>query len=109
LSNQFSVNAALDAIAESIDDRYGVLLKRGSLEVGYYKPDGVDPQHPHEQDEIYVVQSGNGNFVLGNQHQSFEAGDALFVPAGVAHRFEDFSSDFAAWVIFYGPEGGEQV
>ena len=27
--------------------------------------------------------------------------------AGVEHRFEDFSADFATWVFFYGPEGGE--
>jgi hypothetical protein len=31
----------------------------------------------------------------------------LFVPAGQIHRFENFSSDFAVWVVFYGPEGGE--
>jgi hypothetical protein len=24
-----------------------------------------------------------------------------------AHRFEPFSPDFAVWVFFYGPEGGE--
>jgi hypothetical protein len=30
------------------------------------------------------------------------------VAAGVQHRFEEFSDDFATWVIFYGPEGGEQ-
>ena len=27
--------------------------------------------------------------------------------AGVEHRFENFSDDFAVWVFFYGPEGGE--
>ena len=37
-----------------------------------------------------------------------ETGEALFVPAGVEHRFEDFTDDFAAWVVFYGPEGGER-
>jgi hypothetical protein len=26
----------------------------------------------------------------------------------VVHRFEDFSDDFCTWVMFYGPEGGEQ-
>jgi hypothetical protein len=31
----------------------------------------------------------------------------LFVPAGVEHRFEDFSDDFAVWVVFWGPDGGE--
>lgn len=34
-------------------------------------------------------------------------GDLLFVPAGVVHRFEEFTDDFATWVMFYGPEGGE--
>ena len=24
------------------------------------------------------------------------------------HRFKNFSEDFAIWVLFYGPEGGEQ-
>lgn len=23
------------------------------------------------------------------------------------HRFIEFSDDFATWVLFYGPEGGE--
>jgi uncharacterized RmlC-like cupin family protein len=36
------------------------------------------------------------------------SGDVLFVRAGVKHKFENFSDDFATWVIFYGPEGGER-
>jgi mannose-6-phosphate isomerase-like protein (cupin superfamily) len=35
-------------------------------------------------------------------------GDALFVPATMKHHFENFSEDFATWVIFYGKEGGEK-
>lgn len=102
-----TIEHALQSIAASTDDDYGVLLEHGTLELGYYKPDGVDPQQPHEQDEVYVVQSGSGRFLLGNTEQAFEAGEALFVPAGVEHRFIEFSDDFAAWVIFYGPPGGE--
>ena len=33
----------------------------------------------------------------------------LFVAAKVEHRFESFSDDFATWVVFYGPRGGEQT
>ena len=30
-------------------------------------------------------------------------GDLLFAAAHVAHGFEDFSEDFAIWIVFYGP------
>jgi mannose-6-phosphate isomerase-like protein (cupin superfamily) len=54
-----------------------------------------------------VVISGSGHFTNGGLRTPFGPGDLLFVPAGVEHRFQDFSEDFAIWVIFYGPEGGE--
>lgn len=85
------------------------LFEHGSLEVEYYKPDKVDNQKPHDRDEIYVVISGTGFFVNGDQRHVFEAGQVLFVPAGVVHRFEDFTEDFATWVFFYGPVGGEKT
>ncbi len=107
MTNRYTVDRALELVRNSDDERYGVLLERGTLELGYYKPKETDPQQPHTQDEIYVVQSGSGVFVNGDSRQPFEAGEALFVAAGVTHRFESFSDDFAAWVIFYGPEGGE--
>lgn len=43
----------------------------------------------------------------GGERRPSEAQDAIFVEAGVEHRFEDFSDDFSAWVIFWGPDGGE--
>ena len=50
---------------------------------------------------------GSGQFRNGGGRHPFGPGDLLFVPAGVVHRFEDFSDDLAVWVFFYGPEGGE--
>ena len=107
MNRQFTVNQALDLVSASQDKAYGILLEHGTLELGYYKPDGVDPQNPHDRDEVYIVQSGSGCFVVEKNRQPFQTGDALFVPAFVVHRFEDFTDDFAAWVIFYGPTGGE--
>lgn len=89
--------------------RFVTLLRRGSLSVELYAPRGHDPQQPHKQDELYVVMSGSGEFFNGGARHPFGPGDVLFVPAGVEHRFENFSDDFQTWVIFYGPEGGEQV
>ena len=95
------------AAGESVDGLYAVMLENGSMELGYYRPKGIDEQSPHDQDEIYVVQTGTGTLVRGGEKIIFEPGDALFVAAGVEHHFVDFSDDFGAWVIFYGPPGGE--
>jgi len=100
-----------DAAATPLPEgrRSAEVLRHGSLEVRYYAPQGVDPQTPHSRDEVYVVASGSGHFVRGVERIAFESGDLLFVPAGMEHRFEDFSADLALWVMFYGPEGGERV
>ena len=83
------------------------VFAHGSLSVEIYKPVGEDLQTPHRRDEIYVVISGTGIFLNGDSRKPFVRGEMLFVPAGVVHRFEDFTDDFATWVFFYGPEGGE--
>jgi len=83
------------------------LMRHGSMVLRYYAPKGSDPQTPHEQDEIYIVASGRGTFACAGKQVNFGPGDALFAPAGAAHRFESFSADFGTWVVFYGPKGGE--
>ncbi len=88
-------------------DRYFIALTRGTLEVGVYAPEGTDPQQPHDRDECYVILEGKGRFQMGDETVPFQAGDFLFVPAGVPHRFLDFDKSFKTWVMFYGPEGGE--
>jgi mannose-6-phosphate isomerase-like protein (cupin superfamily) len=107
MSNRFTIENALELVVASDDKAYGVLLRHGTMELGFYSPDGRDPQEPHSQDEIYIVMSGSGFFVNGDERRRFEAGEALFVAAGVEHRFEGFSDDIAAWVVFNGPQGGE--
>lgn len=100
-----------------------LMLANGSMELRWFSPKRADPQIPHDRDEVYIVASGTGVFmravescpfddtvlpIQGEERVTFGPGDALFVAAGTVHRFEDFSDDFAAWVIFYGPEGGER-
>lgn len=88
-------------------EQFAAMLEHGSLTVEIYAPRGSDPQSPHTRDEVYVVVQGSGEFINGASREPFGSGDLLFVPAGVEHRFINFTEDFVVWVIFYGPEGGE--
>ena len=100
-----------DALAKLPDQdsrRFVTLFTHGSLEVELYAPRGFDPQKPHTRDEVYIVVAGHGEYVCEGARQKFEPGDFLFAAAGEAHWFERFSDDLAVWVLFYGPEGGEE-
>ena len=88
-------------------ERFVQAMAHGTMSVELYAPDGVDPQQPHSQDELYFIQTGMGEFVLQGERCRFEPGAAFFVPAGAEHRFENFSPDFSTWVVFWGPQGGE--
>ena len=105
--DRLAPEAALDALHDVKGRTFVELFKHGSLSVEIYQPKGKDLQKPHSRDEVYVVISGRGWFMNGDTRRPFEPGELLFVPAGIVHRFEDFSEDFSTWVIFYGPEGGE--
>jgi mannose-6-phosphate isomerase-like protein (cupin superfamily) len=104
-----------EAVAAPLEPgrRSSLLMKHGTMTLRYYAPKGTDPQTPHTQDEIYIVETGRGTVVSGPSEDKldrrpFGPGDAIFVPAGHVHRFVDFSSDFGTWVVFWGPEGGEK-
>lgn len=84
------------------------IFQHGTLDVELYTPQGSDPQKPHDRDEVYLVARGHGMFFDGQQRHRVEAGSFIFVAAGQPHRFEDFSSDIAIWVFFYGVKGGEK-
>jgi mannose-6-phosphate isomerase-like protein (cupin superfamily) len=100
--------AAAAALAPNEAGRLSArIFGHGTLEVRWYAPKGEDRQVPHTRDEAYVVVSGSGWYRCGGERARFAPGDLLFAPAGAPHRFEEFTEDFATWVIFYGPEGGE--
>ncbi|MBC7850823.1 MAG: cupin domain-containing protein [Chitinophagaceae bacterium] len=87
--------------------RFTVVMKHGTMSVEYYAPRFKDLQTPHPQDELYIIAAGKALFIREEKKITCRAGDVLFVPAGTMHKFENFSDDFATWVIFYGPESGE--
>jgi mannose-6-phosphate isomerase-like protein (cupin superfamily) len=104
---KITLGEALDRLPGPQGERSVGVFEHGSLVVKLYAPRGEDDQTPHSRDEVYVVAQGGAEFVCGEERQACGLHDVLFAAAGVAHRFEKFSEDFAVWVFFYGPEGGE--
>ena len=102
-----SLGEALEQLPGPNGEHSVVLFEHGSLLVKISAPSGTNQQQPHSRDEVYIIARGTGEFVHGDTRVSFEAGDFLFVAAGEPHHFENFTDDFAVWVLFYGPEGGE--
>lgn len=105
---KFSPDEALRKLLQENEFPFTVLLRHGTLTLEYFAPQELDTQSPHKQDEIYVIIKGHSRFYLNGERVSCKPGDVLFVPAGMEHFFENFSDDFATWVIFFGPEGGEK-
>ena len=108
LPGHLGVAEALKRLEAAEGQRSIGLFEHGTLMAKMYAPRGVDPQRPHTRDEIYVVAAGSGSFELNGTREPFAVGDVLFAPAGLPHKFIDFSDDLAVWVFFYGPEGGER-
>jgi quercetin dioxygenase-like cupin family protein len=106
MDGRMTLQMGMQQLSKSGKD-HTLVFNHGSLDVEYYKPEKIDHQTPHIRDEVYVIASGSGFFVKGGDRQPFEAGEVIFVPAYVEHVFEDFTEDFATWVFFFGPEGGE--
>jgi mannose-6-phosphate isomerase-like protein (cupin superfamily) len=105
--HQLTVSEGLARLPGPDGERFVELFQHGTLSVELYAPRGHDPQSPHSRDEAYAVVRGSGQFRNGPERHRFGPGDVLFVPAGVDHRFEEFTDDLVVWVFFYGPEGGE--
>jgi mannose-6-phosphate isomerase-like protein (cupin superfamily) len=91
-----------------LDRQFTYPIRHGTMRAGVYAPQGEDDQTPHGQDELYIVAAGHAAFVKAGERIAVKAQDLLFVEAGAEHRFEAMSPDFATWVVFWGPQGGEQ-
>jgi mannose-6-phosphate isomerase-like protein (cupin superfamily) len=102
-----ALEAAKEQLAGESAKVYTQLMKHGTMQLEYFAPQVEDTQTPHLQDELYIIVSGSSDFMLEDKVISCAAGDALFVPAGMEHRFIHFTADFATWVVFYGKQGGE--
>ena len=76
----------------------------GDLEVRFTPRPTKGMQAPHLRDELYFVASGTARYRADDMVSDVGPGDLLFAAAHIVHGFEDFSDDFAIWIVFYGPQ-----
>ena len=104
----------LDRIMGSLEEtpegkRFHYPIRHGSMRVGVYAPKAPhDPQIAARPGRALHRDRGPGHVREGRRAARRSApGDVIFVEAGATHRFEEFGDDFATWVVFWGPKGGE--
>lgn len=85
---------------------YEIVHDSVGLEVGVYVLVAPEPdrQQPHEDDEIYIGLEGRGVLEVGDESVPIDVGQAIFVEAGVEHRFTAYEQ-LAVLVIFERARG----
>lgn len=98
---QITLEDAIARLGKQRQQIFTDLMKKGTMQVQYYAPEKTRVLQPRQQDEIFVIASGFTTFYRNGERLSCRAGDVLFVPAGMEHRFENYTDDFATWVVLY--------
>jgi mannose-6-phosphate isomerase-like protein (cupin superfamily) len=77
-------------------------LRVPSLSTGIYRlsAGSVDPQKPHNEDEIYYVISGESSFTCEGKTIPVRAGTTIYVAAKAEHRFHAITEDLTILVLF---------
>lgn len=80
---------------------YEIVHTSPGLKVGIYVLVAPEPDHQeaHQDDELYVVLEGRGVLTIEGEPIAVKEGKAVFVPAGVDHRFTGYEG-LSVLVIF---------
>jgi mannose-6-phosphate isomerase-like protein (cupin superfamily) len=101
-SHAFEVEAVRRRL-EAGNGGYEVVHTSAGLEIGVYVLVAPEPdrQQPHDDDEVYVVLSGEGVLTVEGEAIPVTEGQAIFVPAGAEHQFTGYEG-LSVLVIFAG-------
>jgi mannose-6-phosphate isomerase-like protein (cupin superfamily) len=96
----------LEAERAANDGAYLQFLRERNMSVGLYALDAgqLDPQLPHQQDEVYFVVSGRADITVGTETTQVGRGSVIYVPAGVPHKFHHIAESLRVLVVFSPPE-----
>lgn len=81
---------------------YLEFLRQPSMSVGVYclPAGGIDPQQPHEQDELYYILHGRGRISVADEDRVVQPGTLVFVGKQVEHRFHSITEALQILVFF---------
>jgi quercetin dioxygenase-like cupin family protein len=90
---------------------YREFLRTAVMSAGLYRlpAGGPDRQGIHHEDELYLVLGGRATVTVGDHEAPAGPGCAIYVPAGVPHRFYAITEDLDMFVIFAPPESAPTV
>ena len=84
------------------NELYLEFLRESSMSIGLYilPAGGVDPQSPHNEDEVYVVLNGRSQIMVDGEDRPVQKGSIVFVGKHVDHRFHSIEEDLEILVFF---------
>jgi mannose-6-phosphate isomerase-like protein (cupin superfamily) len=93
-------------IRDLVASPYREFLRRPGMSLGLYRlpTGGIDGQHPHSSDEVYIVQSGRARLTVEGESVDVSPGSVVSVDRGKEHAFTDISEDLEIIVIFAPPD-----
>lgn len=66
---------------------------------------GQIPWHNQDQEEVYYLLSGRGEFCMGDERRELAAGQAVYIPPGVFHQLTNIGDEVLELLYCYGPAG----
>jgi mannose-6-phosphate isomerase-like protein (cupin superfamily) len=90
------------AVPDGEPNQYREHHRSTGLSVGTYciPVGGKDGQHPHTEDEIYVVLRGRARLQSDTGDVPVGPGSVIYVAAREHHQFVDVSADLSIVVVF---------
>ena len=75
-----------------------------------YPPGAGVPPHVHErEDEVFYLEAGELEVLLGTETLHLKAGDSAFLPRGVPHAWKVVSAETARFLLVVTPAGLENL
>jgi quercetin dioxygenase-like cupin family protein len=80
------------------------------LSMGWMRipPGGSTDTHVREVEEAIYIVRGVSRIVFGEEAETLEAGDAIFIAPGTEHRHENAGEEDMEHLWFFAPQGPEQ-